>query len=344
MDICFIMYPWEDIQPRKDSTLRIIHEAVRRGHTVSVATPKNLTIRDSITMAFCDTLERSDPVSKNFVSFYKNIRFKRDMLPLEGFDAIFMRDNPPMDPFILNFLDSVKNNVFIVNSVNGLREANNKIYTAAYYDPSREIIPATYVSKNKEYLKKVIEDHHGEKMIMKPLDGYGGSGVIVIEKSARQNINSLLDFYIGGVTGGRSNYVILQEYVEGAERGDVRVLMLNGEPLGAMRRIPPENDVRSNFSIGGSVVKHTLSKSERQLCKRVGKKLVQDGLYFVGLDLIGEKLIEVNVMSPGGIVNINHLNKCRLQESVLDFIEDVTNYESKLSERKVALKRQVKNA
>ncbi|ERP31868.1 glutathione synthase [Chitinivibrio alkaliphilus] len=344
MDICFIMYPWDAVDPKKDSTLRIIHEAVKRGHTVSITTPKNLTIRDCITMAFCETFEKTETISKNFVSFYKHAQFKKHMLPLEGFDTIFMRDNPPMDSFILNFLDSVKNNVFILNSVEGLREANNKVYTASYYDPDYNLIPATYVSKNKEYLKKVIDEHDGEKMIMKPLDGFGGSGVIVIEKSARQNINSLLDFYIDGISGGTSNYVILQEYVEGAEDGDVRVLMLNGEPLGAMRRVPPKNDPRSNFSVGGSVKKHVLGKGELKLCRRIGKKLVQDGLYFVGLDLIGEKLIEVNVMSPGGIVNINHLNKCKLQEDIINFIEDVTNYEKKLSERKVALKEQVKNA
>ncbi|MGM0443267.1 MAG: glutathione synthase [Fibrobacterota bacterium] len=344
MNICFIMYPWENVNPRKDSTLRIIHEALKRGHTVSITTPKNLTIRESITMAFCDSFNPDTEVPKNCLSLYKRAAFTRRMLPLEGFDVIFMRDNPPMDPFVLNFLDSVKNNVFVVNSVQGLREANNKIYTASYYDPERELIPATYVSKNKEYLKNVIEEYEGEKMIMKPLDGFGGSGVIVIEKSARLNINSLLDFYIGGLRGGTSNYVILQEYVDGAEEGDVRVLMLNGEPIGAMRRIPPENDPRSNFSVGGAVAKHTLTRREKILCKKIGKKLVQDGLWFVGLDLIGEKLIEVNVMSPGGIVNINHLNKCRLQEKIVDFIEDVVTDATRRRERKVALKEQVKNA
>jgi glutathione synthase len=242
-------------------------------------------------------------------------------VPLASFDVIFMRANPPLDNLVLNFLDSVKNDVFIINNVEGLREANNKLYTAAFYDPKNEIIPATHVSKNKEYLKKVIREGESEKMIMKPLNGYGGSGVIVLERDARSNTNSLLDFYIDG-KDGETNYVIVQDYVEGAELGDVRVLMLHGEPIGAMRRVPADGDARSNISAGGTIAKHVLTKDEKRLCKIIGNKLVRDGLFFVGLDLIGGKLIEVNVLSPGGIVNINKLNKVRLQEQVIDYCDD----------------------
>ena len=108
---------------------------------------------------------------------------------------------------------------------------------------------------------------------MKPLDGYGGSGVIVIEKSAMHNIKSLLDFYVHR-NEGKSSYVILQEYVEGAEDGDVRVLMLNGKPIGAIRRIPVSGDVRSNISSGGSVEKYKLTKTDKILCEKVGVKKV----------------------------------------------------------------------
>src|SRR5690606_22274469 len=130
--------------------------------------------------------------------------------------------------------------------------------------------PATHVSKNKEYLKRVIRESAQEKMILKPLDGMGGRGVIVVEKSALQNITSLLDFYISS-NDGQSNYVILQEYIEGAEYGDVRVLMLNGEPIGAMKRVPADGDHRSNVSAGGSVKRHTLSKQEKYMCQIIGK-------------------------------------------------------------------------
>lgn len=315
------MYAWDRIDPKQDSSIRIIHECVKRGHDVSLTTPSNLTIRDSLTMSFCKTFNDASKKTNNIVSFYDKAQFKSELLSLRDFDVIFMRANPPLDPLVLNFLDSIRDDVFIINNINGLREANNKIYTAAYYDPERELIPATHVSKNIDYLMRVIKESESDKMILKPLDGFGGSGVIVIEKSAMQNVKSLLDFYVNR-DRGVSNYVILQDYVEGAEKGDVRVLMLNGKPIGALRRIPSASDVRSNISAGGTVEKYKLTKQDLILCKKVGEKLVRDGIYYAGLDIIGGKLIEVNVLSPGTIKDINKLNGVKLQEKIVDYLEE----------------------
>jgi glutathione synthase len=344
MNICFIMYPWERVDVPKDSTLRIIHECMKRKHRVVIATPAGLTMRNSVTNVFGKVLSVSPGAfPSTAASFYKKVKLKEKMLPLAGFDVIFMRANPPLDILMLNFLDSVKDDVFILNDIQGLREANNKLYTASLDDPSHDFIPATHVSKNKEYLTRVINESEQEKMILKPLDGMGGRGVIVVEKSASQNMASLLDFYISSNTG-QSNYVILQEYIEGADQGDVRVLLLNGEPIGAMKRVPAEGDHRSNVSAGGSVKKHSLSKQEKAMCKVIGKRLIADGLYFVGLDIINGKLIEVNVCSPGGIVNINRLNKTRLQSKIVDFIENVVKFKSVAAQRKSEFRETVRNA
>jgi glutathione synthase len=336
------MYPWERVED-KDSTLRMIHESALRKHTVAITTPPALTIRDSITSAFCKVVIKADKVSPNPVTFKKKVRFREQLLPLAGFDIVFWRANPPIDTLALNFLDSVKNDIFMVNDIQGLREANNKLYTAAFYDPNKEIIPRTHVSKNKEYLKRVIQESESEKMIMKPLNGMGGSGVIVIEKSASSNINSLLDFYISGKDGER-NYVIVQEFVEGAEKGDVRVLMLNGNPIGAFKRVPAQGDHRSNLSAGGSMEKHSLTKKEKKICQAIGPKLVADGLYLVGLDIINGKLIEVNVCSPGGISAINRLNRTNLQAKILDFAEDVVRNKEAAVMRKAMFRQTVENA
>lgn len=316
------MYPWERVNPKQDSTLRIIHESVSRGHEVAITHPYNLTIRDSVTLSQCKNIIVNGKVSSRVPHFYKTVQFESEMRQLNEFDVIFMRDNPPMDPLVLNFLDSIKDDVFIINAIDGLREANNKIYTAAYYDPDRELIPVTHVSKNIEYLQRIIEESPSDKMIMKPLDGMGGSGVIVIEKSAMHNIKSLLEFYIHR-DKNTSNYVILQEYVEGAENGDVRVLMLGGKPIGALRRRPAKGDARSNISAGGSVEKYKLTAADKMLCKKIGEKLVRDGIYYAGLDIIGGKLIEVNVMSPGTITDINKLNNTKIQSKIIDYLEDV---------------------
>ena len=343
MNICFIINHWNEIKPETESSLRLIHEAVLRKHTVCILYPNKLTIRNSVVHGFAMIIRKNEKVSLSIPGFYKNVKFKEQLLPLQGFDTIFIRTNPPIDNTLLNFLDSVKHDTFIINDVDGLRLANNKLYTAAFYDPNNEIIPETHVTKNKEYLKRVIKESGKDKMILKPLEGYGGSGVIIVEKNATQNINSLLDFYIDGKEG--SNYVILQEYIDGAEEfGDVRVLMLNGEPIGAMRRIPAEDEFRSNVHVGGIVVRHTLTKHERMLCKAIAPKLLADGLYFVGLDIIKGKLIEVNVCSPGGITRINKLNRTKLQQKVLDFVESVVMNKEAAITRKIAFKKRIEDA
>ncbi|WP_163930425.1 glutathione synthase [Paraferrimonas sp. SM1919] len=345
MKICFIMYPWSAIDPEADSTLRLIHECVKRGHTVALSTVNNLTIRDSVASAFCDVFTKKNKCSDNIVAFYKAADFKKAQLPLGGFDAIIMRANPPLDALALNFLDSVRSGTFIMNDLDGLRIANNKIYTASFQDTASEFIPATHVSKSRDYLERIFQDSQSDKMILKPLDGFGGRGVIVIEKSAQQSFRSLLDFYIGGDEHGKgSNYVILQDYVEGAEEGDVRILMLNGEPIGAMKRIPDSGDVRSNVHAGGRVVKHKLTAQEKRLCKYIGPKLVRDGLYFTGIDVIGGKLIEVNVLSPGGIMRINKLNRVKLQVDVIDFVESVVHAKELVLSRKNEFRKAIEDA
>lgn len=344
MKICFIMYPWERVEPETDSTIRLVHEAAARGHTVAITTPSALTIRGSVASAFCDVLKRDQALSKSMPTFYRKAEFKKKALPLSGFDCIFMRANPPLDTLALNFLDSVRNHTFIMNDIDGLRIANNKLYTASFDDPANEFIPVTHVSKNREYLERILEESESEKMILKPLDGYGGQGVIVLEKSARHNVRSLLDFYINSSGGKNGNYVILQDYVEGAEQGDVRILMLNGEPIGAMRRKPAQGETRSNIHAGGEAVKHTLSPQEKKLCRFVGPKLVRDGLFFAGIDVINGKLIEVNVLSPGGIMRINHLNRTKLQKRVIDFIENVVNTQEMMLRRKSEFRKVIEDA
>ncbi|MCB1135972.1 MAG: glutathione synthetase [Chlamydiia bacterium] len=344
MKVCFLMYPWAAVEPETDSTLRLVHEAASRGHMVAITVTSSLTIRGNVVSAFCDVLQRNIPVSPSVPTFYKKAEFKRTQLPLAGFDAIIMRSNPPLDSLALNFLDSIRSDVFIANDIDGLRLANNKLYTTSLFDADHDFIPTTHVSKNREYLERVFHESPKDKMILKPLNGYGGQGVIVLQKSAEHNFRSLLDYYIGRGGSREGNYVILQDYVDGAEEGDIRVLMLNGEPIGAMRRIPAPGDIRSNVHAGGTVVRHVLTPAQKQLCKFVGPKLARDGLYFTGIDIVGDKLLEVNVMSPGGITRINKLNRVRLQKDVIDFVESQVNVHTKRASRKSEYRKALEDA
>lgn len=319
MHIGFIIASWASVDPVNSSTLAIIRECLIREHKVSILYTDNLTVRNNIVHGFIETINEMDKIPENISAFYKKVSFEKKLKALHVFDCMMIRKDPPINPIVLNFLDAIKDEVVMINDVDGIRKANNKLYTTTFHDPHNTYLPITHVSGSKKFINKAIEDSEQDKMILKPLDGSGGRGVIVLEKNARSNINSLLDFYIDE-TG--DNYVILQEYIEGAENGDVRVLMLNGKFIGAYNRKPADGEIRANIQAGGTAHKYIMTESQKKVCKKVGTKLVSDGLYFVGLDMIGDKILEVNVLNPGGITNINKLEKLKLQKQVVDFLED----------------------
>ena len=319
MHVGFLIEDWANMEPGKSSTLLMMQECMQRGYKVSVLYVRNLTVRNNVVYGFVKRVRMpADKVPEQIASFHKKAKLEDKLMPLQALDVIFIRKDPPIDPITYNFLDSVKDLTMVVNEVDGLRKANNKLYTTTFHDPHNEFLPITHVSKNKDYLLRMIQESEQDRMILKPLDGSGGRGVIVLERRAMTSINSLLDFYIDG---GR-NYVILQEFIEGADQGDVRVLMLNGRFIGAYNRKPAEGEFRANIQTGGSAHAYVMTASQKRILRKVGPKLARDGLYFVGLDMIGDKILEVNVCNPGGITNINRLNKVRLQRQVVDFLEE----------------------
>lgn len=338
MHIGFMIAPWETLTPTKNSTILVVRECLKRGHKVSVLYPENLTVRNNIAFGRLLRIEPMEKISDNIVQFHKKVAFKPILTPLHSLDSLMIRKDPPIDPVVFNFLDSIKNECIILNDVDGIRKANNKLFTTTFSDPSNSYLPITHVSKDKEYIRKMINEMPGDKVILKPLVGSGGHGVIVLEKNAQSNISSILDFYISGQ--GNSNYVIIQEYIEGAEHGDVRVLMLNGKFLGAYNRKPPEGDIRANIQVGGTAHKYKMTDSQMAVCRKIGPRLAADGLYFVGVDMIGDKILEVNVLNPGGITNINKLDKAKHQTHVVDFIEEKVNEKhEKRAELEFLLKR-----
>jgi glutathione synthase len=319
MHIGIITHNWEKINPATSTNLRIVKECIKRGHKVSIIYTHNFTVRENTVSAIIHSIIPMTKTPDNTLSFYKKVKFDTKLIALHAFDCLLIRKDPPINPIVFNFLDAVKNEVVIINDVDGIRKANNKLYTTTFHDPNHQYFPITHVSGSKKYIKQVIDECADEKMILKPLDGSGGRGVIVLEKSAKSNINSLLDFYIDDKN---DNFVILQEYINGAEQGDVRVMMLDGKPIGAYQRKPQAGELRSNVDAGGSTIKYHLTDSQQRICKTVGKKLLTDGIYLAGLDMIGDKILEINVLNPSGNTNLDKFFTIKIQKQIVDFLEE----------------------
>jgi glutathione synthase len=236
--------------------------------------------------------------------------------PLEDLHSVWMRKDPPFDlkfffaTHLLSLIDQAK--CFVMNDPKGLREANEKLYALRF----PEQIPQTLVSSNMERLKDFMEEHGGE-MIIKPLDGCGGSGVFYLNTQDR-NTNAILE----AATDNGRRLVMGQRYLPEIRQGDKRIIVLNGEPLGAVLRVPLESETRGNIHVGGQCVKTEVTARDREICDALSPLLMADGLYMVGLDVIGSFLTEVNVTSPTGIQEINALDGVRLESRVIDFVEE----------------------
>ena len=308
LKIGVVMDPVDKINIDKDTTFVLMLEAQRRGHEVYYMELEDLFIRGGTPFGrFCRIrLARATPHFQ--LSEYATGA-------LEDFDALLMRKDPPFDmkfffaTHLLSLVDERK--CFVMNHPRGLREANEKLYALRF----PEQIPQTLVSSDMTRLKAFMEELGGE-MIIKPLDGCGGSGVFYLNVQDR-NTNSILE----AATDNGRRLIMGQRYLPEIRQGDKRIIVLDGEPLGAVLRIPLEYETRGNIHVGGQCVHAVLTPRDLEICAALAPLLKNDGLYFVGLDVIGSFLTEVNVTSPTGIQEINGLDNVRLESQVIDFVE-----------------------
>ncbi len=299
----------------------MMYECNQRGHTVFVFGAHDVYVRhDEVVARMHNVTVAPHMTMKKY--WRELIRcLKQDALIFESItelDALFLRKNPPLNYQVLEFLESINHRVFIINSVTGQIIGNSKLYTLNFPD----IIPVTHVSRDPARLKKIIDDFGGA-MVVKPLQRYGGEGVIKVSDRDSENLISLINYYVRAYQRYPDREpIMVQEYLEEVkEQGDVRILLLNGEILGAMRRKPKKGDFRTNIHAGARAFRHVVTEEEKKICDRIRKKLVENGLYFVGIDVIGDKLVEINCVSPGGIPRINRLDDTRHEIRVIDFIE-----------------------
>ncbi len=303
------MDPLESMLPDKDTTFAFMLESLARGHELFHLGLKDLFAHGHRVFGRA----RRCAVMRETPHF----RFLDDgaQYPLEDFDAIFMRKDPPADAaylyatMLLSLTD--RSHTLILNEPAGLREANEKLYSLNFPDA----IPPTIVTYEIARLKQFIGEQGGE-MIVKPLDGHGGEGVFYAHSGDR-NLNAILET----VTRFETRPIMGQRYIPEIRDGDKRLIVLNGEPLGCTLRVPRDDEHRGNIHVGGNCVKADVTERDREICRILRPRLERDGLYFVGLDIIGRYLTEVNVTSPTGIQEIDRLDGVNLEAKVIDFVE-----------------------
>jgi glutathione synthase len=226
-----------------------------------------------------------------------------------------MRKDPPFDltfyfaTLMLSLVDPRRS--FVLNDPQGLRNANEKLYALNF----PELTPETLVTRDPERLKSFMDALGGE-MIIKPLEHSGGAGVFHVRRGDR-NANALLET----MTALGTRLLMAQRYLPQARQGDKRLIVLDGEPIGALLRVPREDETRANIHVGATCVRAAVSARDREICRALAPRLRTDGLYFVGLDVIGDLVTEINVTSPTGIQEINALDGVRLESQVIDFVE-----------------------
>ncbi|RDV37735.1 glutathione synthase [Bradymonadaceae bacterium TMQ3] len=310
MKIAYVMDPLSQVNVFADTTFALMLGAQARGHEVFYVRPESLEARGDEAFATIQPVElRQEP--GNAVSFGEARH-----VSLDEVDVVWMRKDPPFDDTYLYEVMLLElaeeRGTLVLNRPRGLRDANEKLYALHFSAHT----PKTLVSSHAEAIKSFAEEVGG-RAVLKPLDGHGGSGIFVIGTEDR-NLNAMIEVS----TAGGTKRVMVQEYLPAARQGDKRVIMLDGEPLGAILRVPLEQEHRSNIHVGGRVEKTSLSAREREICEAVGPRLKRDGLYFVGLDLIGERLTEVNVTSPTGIQEMSRLDGIDGPGVVMAWIEN----------------------
>ena len=307
MHILFVMDPLETMHPEKDTTFAFIRAAQKHGHTCSHCLLKDLSVENGTAIAtarFASVSPRPPHTS------YGSTR----QLHLADIDAILVRKDPPFDIAYLNatqILDTVRHNTFIMNDPRGLRDADEKLFALQF----PEWTPKTIVTAEPLRIRSFLHACGGTAVI-KPIGRAGGHGVLKLS-SDDINTSSIIDL----LTDEGKRQVMVQEYLPSVREGDKRVIMLDGKFLGAILRVPSDGDLRANIHVGGRVVACGITKEEEALIASVGPRLRDAGLFFVGLDVIGGHLTEVNVTSPTGIQELGRLTNSNPEDDVVFWLE-----------------------
>ncbi len=301
------MDPVTNINIAVDSTFALGLEAQSRGHNLWYYTPDKLSFDEGKITAHGQSLQLFDKCD----AFFKTGAI--ETRALDEFDVILMRQDPPFDMAYItatHILERLPASTLVVNNPAEVRNAPEKLLVTHYPD----LLPATLISRDSDVIHAFRVKH--KDIIVKPLFGNGGAGVFRIQPND-QNLNSLLEMFFGI----SREPVMVQAYIPAVRDGDKRVILVNGEPVGAVNRIPNEGETRSNFHAGGTAAATQLTAYEKHICTTISPELKRRGLLFVGIDIIGDYLTEINVTSPTGIREIQRLSNIDIAALTIDAIE-----------------------
>jgi glutathione synthase len=308
LQIAFVMDPIQSVDIDEDTTFALMLEAQRRGHGVLYVDPADLGVMDgrATALAHSVTLRRE---KGRHVDLGSAERVVLD----ESVDLAWQRKDPPVDGEYVTATQilGMCRETLVVNRPAAILTYNEKLFAAHFAD----LMPPTLVSRRVPELLEFMDEMGGE-MIIKPLDGRGGEGVFHTSRDDR-NLNSILE----QSTRFGTVRAMAQRFLPAVWEGDKRILLLEGEPLGALLRVPSGGDVRANLHVGGSGARGVLDDADRRIVDRLRPVMKEEGLFFVGIDVIGGHLTEINVTSPTCIQEIDAIEGVRLEETVLERAE-----------------------
>lgn len=307
LTVAIQMDPVERIDISGDSTFALALEAQNRGHRLWYYLPKALAQREGTITARAQNLTVRNERGNHYTLG------PLQTLNLAELDVVLLRQDPPFDMAYItttHMLERLPKRVLVVNDPHWVRNSPEKVFVTEFPD----LMPETLITSDPETIR-AFRAEHGE-IVVKPLYGNGGSGVFRI-RPEDENLNTILEFFASFVR----EPMVVQRYVSQVRQGDKRIILVDGEPVGAINRVPAKGEARSNMHVGGKPEKTLLTPREREICSRIGPELKRRGLIFAGIDVIGDFMTEINVTSPTGIWEVRRFDGTDIAALIWDAIE-----------------------
>ena len=329
------------------TTTVLAYEAAARGHRICYVTPSDFVLYPDDSLSVHGRFPPKKKY-KNRDEFFETLIDKSKVNPVDmtEIDVLMLRNDPSidaqanswaMDVGILFGREAAKRGVIVVNDPDSLSKAINKLYFQSFPVAARA---ETLITRHGDDIKAFAKDHGGQ-IILKPLQGSGGSGVFKLDTKNASNLNQMIEAI------GRDGYIIAQAYVPAAAKGDIRLFLMNGVPLrignkyAALRRVQSADDIRSNIHAGGKAEAVEIGKTELRVAEIIRPKLIADGMFLVGVDIVGDKILEVNVFSPGNLGSCSKLNGVDFAVPIIDSLERkvaiAKQYAQKFDNRQLAI-------